>query len=534
MLELLRIQNLALIEDVELEFSPTMNVLTGETGAGKSFILRAVDFLTGEKMQRNMIRPGKNKAMVEALFVTSTGDTVIRRELSAQTGRSRVYVNDRLSSQETIRELRPSLIIHTSQRGQQKLLSPAHQARVLDAFLPDQTILDKKERLKADLTTLLKRKEEIETRASKLEQQREFLEFQKAEIDKVGPQPDEEEQLETLRATLKNQEKASECVQHGLEIICGENGLASMLTELSRQMDNIANLAPSLAGERDAVEDFRLRVGELEGTLKRNPVEQACEGNLDQIESRLFELSRLKRALKRTLPEILGLQAKVEENLSFLDSCNLELAQLSREEAVAAEKLGAILVSINKARRKSSESFCHRMEAELADLGFSGHARVGVSFAEEEVYPGLVELRGRLLWIPNPGQPPQPLDKIASGGELSRFMLALTALMAGSGEHLPSLLFDEVDAGVGGLTLGTLANKLATLASRQQVLVVTHWPQLAAKADRHFTISKEVIDNETYTGCQQLDRNDVYEELIRMAGGGDQGKAMATELLRQH
>ncbi len=532
MLELLRIRDLALIEDVELEFSPTMNVLTGETGAGKSFILRAVDFLTGEKMQRNMIRPGKDKAVVEALFITSEGDTVIRRELSAETGRSRVYVNDRLSSQETIRELRPNLIIHTSQRGQQKLLSPAHQARVLDAFLPKQTILAEKNSLKTELNTLLKRKDEIATRSSELERQREFLEFQRTEIDKVGPQSDEEEQLEELRGTLKAQEKADECVQRGLEIICGENGLGAMLAELSHQMDNIARLAPSLAGERDAVEDFRLRVGELEGTLKRNPVEQACEGNLDQIESRLFELSRLKRSLKRTLPEILGLQATVEENLSFLDSCNLKLAQLSREEAAAAKKLNAILARVNKARRESSESFCRRMEAELADLGFSGHARVGVSFTEEEVYPGIVELRGRLLWIPNPGQPPQPLDKIASGGELSRFMLALTALMSGSGEHLPSLLFDEVDAGVGGLTLGALGDKLAALASRQQVLVVTHWPQLAARADRHFTISKEVIDNETYTGCQRLGRDAVHEELVRMAGGGDQGKAMATELLR--
>lgn len=534
MLELLRIRDLALIEDVELEFSATMNVLTGETGAGKSFILRAVDFLTGEKMDTSMVRPGKEKAVVEALFVTNEGDTAIRRELSLETGRSRVYVNDRLSSQDTIRDLRPQLIIHTSQHGQQKLLSPAHQAKVLDAFLPDQATLTHKVQLAAKLASILDAKGEIQARSSELERQREFLEYQRAEIDKVHPLPNEEEELETLKAVLKGQEKASEWFNRGLDVLCGENALADQLAVLSRQMDNIATLMPVLAAERDAVEEFRIRMGELEGTLRHGPQGETSEGNLDQIEARMFELSRLKRTLKRSLPEILGLQSEVEENLSFLDSCNLELAQLARREAEVAKELGQALDEVNTARRGSASDFCRRMEAELADLGFSGHAKVDVSFREEEVYPGLMELRGRLLWIPNPGQPPQPLDKIASGGELSRFMLALTALLSSAGDHLPSLLFDEVDAGVGGLTLNALAEKLAELSKRQQVLVITHWPQLAARANRHFTIAKEVVDGATFTGCRRLDREEVRQELTRMAGGGDQGRALADELLRQN
>lgn len=537
MLELLRIRDLALIEDVELEFAPGMNALTGETGAGKSFILRAVDFLTGERMHSNMVRPGKQRAVVEALFVTEEGDTIIRRELSAETGRSRVFVNDRLSSQEAIRELRPQLIVHTSQHGQQKLLSPAHQARMLDAFLPDNRPLAEKKRLADELRRLLAAKADITQRAATLEQQREFLEYQRAEIDKVGPQPGEEEELETLRDALRGSEKASESIQRGLDIICSENGLASQLAELSRRMDDIAALAPDLAEERDAVEEFRLRLEELEGSLKRGPQRDAPEGNLDATEARLYELSRLKRSLGRSLPEILGLQAEVEENLSFLDSCNLELAQLARREEQLAAELKTVLATVNQARRGSALSFCHDMENQLADLGFSDHARVEVDFAEEEVHPGLHELRGRLLWIPNPGQPPQPLDKIASGGELSRFMLAITAMLSSPGEHgpsthLPSLLFDEVDAGVGGLTLGALADKLAVLAQRQQVLVITHWPQLASRAQRHFTIAKEVRDGETFTGCNRLSQEEVRAELARMAGGGEQGKALADELMR--
>jgi DNA repair protein RecN (Recombination protein N) len=532
MLELLRIRDLALIEDVELEFSPAMNVLTGETGAGKSFILRAVDFLTGERMDAALVRPGKERAVVEALFVTSEGETVIRRELSAETGRSRVYVNDRLSSQEAIREMRPGLIVHTSQHGQQKLLSPSHQARLLDECLPPASGLAESRGLLAEMRALLEKKRATAERAAELERQREFLEYQREEIRKVAPQPGEEEELETLKEALKAQERAGECVQRSLELLCGEGGVGSLLAELSRQMDHVAALAPRLAPERDAVEEFRIRLGELELALRKGPMEQMVEGDLDRVEERLFAFSRLKRSLKRTLPEILGLRDEVEENLSFLDSCNLELAQLDKREAELAQRLGKALSKVNDARREAAGEFCGLVEAELAGLGFSGHARVRVEFAEEEVYPGLVELRGRLLWLPNPGQPPQPLDKIASGGELSRFLLAVTAIRSGSGEHLPTLLFDEVDAGVGGLTLGALADKLAELSRRQQVLVITHWPQLASRADRHFTIAKEVRDGETATRCQRLGPDEVRAELERMGGGGQQGRALAEELLR--
>lgn len=533
MLELLRIRNLALIEDVELEFARSMNVLTGETGAGKSFILRAVDFLTGERMDTSMIRPGAERASVEALFVTEQGETVIRRELSAESGRSRVFLNDRLSSQDAIRELRPRLIVHTSQHGQQKLLSPAHQARLLDEFLPRGSGLAAKRELTAELQGVLEEKERIEQRSAELMRQREFLEYQRAEIDKVAPRPDEEEELESLKQRLKSQESAGQCVQRGLELLCGEPGVGSLLAELERQMDTVAALAPDLAAEREAIEEFRLRMNELELTLRRNPLQDDCEGDLDEVEARLFALSRLKRSLKRTLPEIVNLQAEVEENLSFLDSCTLELQQLSRREAELAERLGQALERLNAARAEAATDFCSRVEGELAQLGFSDHARVRVDFSEQEIYPGLVELRGRLLWLPNPGQPPQPLDKIASGGELSRFLLAVTAIRSGSGEHLPSLLFDEVDAGVGGLTLGSLADKLAELAGRQQVLVITHWPQLASRADRHFTISKEVEDGATFTRCRRLGPDEIPEELARMAGGGEQGRALADELIRQ-
>lgn len=196
MLELLRIRDLALIEDAEIEFSPGMNVLTGETGAGKSFILRAIDFLTGKKMGPDMVRPGKEQAFVEALFIDPNGEeSIVRRVLSADTGRSRVYVNDKLSSQNTIREMGASMILHTSQHAQQKLLQPAYQCVILDTFLGDTSLPEQKDRILSSLRSLLTEKEELKQRSAALLEKKDFLEFQRTEIEKVSPYPGEEDEL---------------------------------------------------------------------------------------------------------------------------------------------------------------------------------------------------------------------------------------------------------------------------------------------------------------------------------------------------
>jgi len=536
MLELLRIRDLALIEDVELEFSPGLNALTGETGAGKSFIMRAVDFLMGERMDKKLVRPGKEKASVEALFVLPEGETVIRRELSAETGRSRVFVNDQLSSQPTIRDMGSRLVIHTSQHGQQKLLSPAFQSEVLDSFLPDARLIEERNEKYAAITDILERKQRIMDKYEDVAKQREFLEFQKKEIDRVDPQPDEEEELENRKKVLKDRERAGECLQHALDILHGEVSLLDSMTLLTREMEIIARLFPGFEEDREAIEELRIRLHDLDTRLRRGPDDGSDDDpmTLDDIEARLFELAKLKRKLRRGLDEIVGLKAEIDESLSFLDSCALDLKALRKEEDAAARALGEALGQLNAARHKAAKELSIRIVDELTDLGFSEHVKVHFEFDPRELYPGCEDMRGRLMWVPNPGQPAQPLDKIASGGELSRFLLALVT-MRGNGETnhdaLPSLIFDEVDAGIGGMTLNSVGNKLRALADRQQMLLITHWPQLAGKADRHFLIQKDVINGQTFTGCNRLDGEAVKKELSRMAGGGEQGDALAEKLL---
>ncbi len=542
MLELLRIRDLALIEDAELEFAPGLNVLTGETGAGKSFIVRAIDFLTGEPMSADLVRPGKDKAVVEAVFVLPEAlengglaqqELIIRRELSADTGRSRVFVGDRLGSLDSLRELRAGLVLHTSQHGQQKLLQPAHQARILDAFLPALSVLTDRDAALAGLRAVQAARAELNAKVAELSRQREFLEFQRAEIAKVAPHPGEEDELLARKAGLKDRERLDEARGRALEALLGETPLAAQVAELARALDQLAVFDPAFAPDKDAAEDYRHQLSGLESRIRRlSPDGQGgARGgddvdNVDAIEARLFELAKLRRKLGKGLDEIVDLGRQVEENLSFLDSCGLDARRLERDEAEAAKVLGQALAALNAARAAAAQDLSNRLGRELAGLGFSEHARVEFAFEPVEIYSGppgssvgsLCEQRGRLLWVPNPGQPPRPLDKIASGGELSRFLLALTGLQAEAAQ--PTLIFDEVDAGIGGHTLIRVGERLLGLAAKQQMILITHWPQLARLAERHFLVRKDVIDGLTFTGCVRLGQPEIEAELMRMSGGG--------------
>ena len=556
MLDYLRIQNLALIEDMELEFASGLNVLTGETGAGKSFILKALGFLTGDRLSTDLVRPGKEKAVAEAAFVLPDGgEMLLRRELLGDTGRSRIFLNDALVSQEKIRELRGALLLHTSQHGQQQLLSPAFQGKVLDAFMDRSDLIAARDEALRELRDLTARREDLAGRAAALAEKREVLEFQLQEIEKVNPLPGEEEELETRRVELKNAVERQQHVEEALALLHGpggsggygdETGLLRGLERLERIMGAWAKEDELFEPDHTSLAELLTGLSDLDARLRRMGTARRAEGERETIEARLYALAQLKRKLRRSLDEILTLREEIAENLSFLDSCALDAKQLAREEEALCAKLAAILAELNPARREAAKRMSRALEEELRALGFSEHIAVDFAFSPHPLHPSrpncpdradcpdcpdCVEDRARLLWRPNPGQPSQPLDKIASGGELSRFLLALVPLLSSRNEDEPALIFDEVDAGVGGLTLNRVADKLEKLAESRQLILITHWPQLAAKAKRHFQVSKVVTDGDTFTLCTRLDETGRREELARMAGGGDMGKALAGELM---
>ena len=529
MLEYLRIRNLALIEDAELDFAPGMNVLTGETGAGKSFILKALGFLLGDRLGADMVRQGAEKAQVEAQFQMDGREIVIRRSLLAESGRSRLYVDDALRSQECVRSLREQLLAHASQHGQQQLLQPAFQARLMESTLKDPDLLRRRDELLEQLRSVEARRKELRAREAHLLERRDILEMQQQEIDRVAPEAGEEERLEEQRAIVRAAEQTREQYELALGLLHGEEepGLLDMLGRLERCLHQMARTDDSVSEDADAVTALRQQLSHLSGRLRRPPLPEDMP-DVEQMEERLYALAQLKRKLHRSLDEILELREEIRENISFLDACALDITLLDKEEKQLAAQLQEVLSALLPQRREAAADFARQLEEELRQLGFSEQVRVIPDFMPQEVWPGLMDEKVRILWAPNPGQAPQPLDRIASGGELSRFLLALMSVRPKA--ESATYIFDEVDAGVGGLTLNKLAEKLENLAKQRQMLVVTHWPQLAARAQKHFQISKTIRDNATFTTCVPLDARQRHAELVRMAGGGQQGEALAASL----
>ena len=529
MLEYLRIRNLALIEDAELDFAPGMNVLTGETGAAKSFILKALGFLLGDRLGADMVRQGAEKAQVEAQFQMDGREIVIRRSLLAESGRSRLYVDDALRSQECVRSLREQLLAHASQHGQQQLLQPAFQARLMGSTLKDPDLLRRRDELLEQLRSVEARRKELRAREAHLLERRDILEMQQQEIDRVAPEAGEEERLEEQRAIVRAAEQTREQYELALGLLHGEEepGLLDMLGRLERCLHQMARTDDSVSEDADAVTALRQQLSHLSGRLRRPPLPEDMP-DVEQMEERLYALAQLKRKLHRSLDEILELREEIRENISFLDACALDITLLDKEEKQLATQLQEVLSALLPQRREAAADFARQLEEELRQLGFSEQVRVIPDFMPQEVWPGLMDEKVRILWAPNPGQAPQPLDRIASGGELSRFLLALMSVRPKA--ESATYIFDEVDAGVGGLTLNKLAEKLENLAKQRQMLVITHWPQLAARAQKHFQISKTIRDNATFTTCVTLDARQRHAELVRMAGGGQQGEALAASL----
>ncbi len=525
MLEFLHIKNLALIEDMQLDFTKGMNVLTGETGAGKSFIIKALNFVLGEKLETSLIRPHAEKAEVEVIFYHNDEEIIIRRELIAETGRSRFFLNGNATTQDTIKNMRQNLILHASQHGQQKLLQASFQAKLVDEYLEEnaKVLLEEKKSILLQLKDVSVYKDSLVQRIEELRDKRELLESQQETISKVQPEENEEERLEELRAEFRSFEKIQSLYDSGLTLLRSEPSLLTQLSAMTRIVAQIAAIEDSFDEDIQTLESFTQVIRDMENRLRNVPKYENDEGyDLESIEKRLFELAQLKRKLRRDIPQILNLQKEIEENLNFLDTAELDLIQADKKEHTLIIDLQTTLLGLNSAREKAAQIFCALLKNELQGLGFNEGLEILPNLVVKEVWRAFqdlevsVENTYTILFAPNPGQLPQALDKIASGGELSRFLLAITSLQSHS--DLSLLIFDEVDAGIGGNTLNKVAQRLNDLASKQQMLLITHWANLAKFAQKHFLVEKEVVDNQTYTKCYPLNTVQIAEEISRMQG----------------
>ena len=361
------------------------------------------------------------------------------------------------------------------------------------------------------------RKEALRTRFRDLADRRELLEMHLGEIEKVAPEEGEEEQLEALRAEWRSTEQVRRQYERAQMILRGEEtGLPEQVGHLERALETLAADDDEMAAYLEAASSFRQTLAELERKLRRPPLPQS-EADPEYIEGRLFELAQLKRKLHRTLPEILSLRDEIQDNLSFLDACTLDIRQVEKEEKALRRELADLLTRLNAQRRQAAAAFTERLEQQLTGLGFSQHVKVIAEWSTVELFPGCQEDRVRFAVVAQPRHNSRSLSTRSLPAVSFPVLCWRWSPSRRTAKRLRSFSM-SVDAGVGGLTLNRVAEQLEALSSRRQMVLITHWPQLASRAVRHFRVTKEVHDGKTFTRCFKLNPQEREAELARMVG----------------
>lgn len=538
MLSLLHIENIAVIQTADIQFDRGFNALTGETGAGKSIVVDAIGAIIGERTSRDLIRTGAKSALVNAVFTAlpdlawfqengcgpdEEGNLLIQREIQPD-GKNICRLNGRLITVSQLRQLgRQLLNIHGQHDGQQLLDERCHldyldgfgeTGGLLDAFRAD---YDKLSRLRREIAALQMDEAEKARRIDNLQ-------FQIGELERAQLQPGEDEELTRRRDLLRNAGKLIESVEGAHMALSGDeerDGAAALLGEGERELHAAARLSPQaaellekLTELRCAADDLAEQIRDLRDSFDFEP------GELDEIESRLDVLHRLKKKYGGSVEEMLDYLERCRKELDEIQFSSDRAARLEKERdqaLAAAQRSGKAL---SDARRTCAKALEGRIQKELAQLDMP-KVRFQVQFqpkageyAMDET--GMDEVQ--FLMSANVGEDLKPIQKIASGGELARIMLALKNVLA-ENESVGTLVFDEVDTGVSGRAAQKVAEKLADVARNKQVLCVTHLPQLAAMADVHFSVEKGEREGRTYTQVERLDRDRRREELARLTSG---------------
>ena len=540
MLRFLRVRNFALIDQLELHFEDGFNLLSGETGAGKSIIVDALGLLAGSKASAEMVRTGESRAIVEAVFEADlkaelgrlgldAGDLeaemIIRREISPD-DRNRVFINNQPTTVSSLRELAPSLLDIHGQHEQQTLLDHARQLDLIDAYADSVGLAGK---VREIFTTVEAAEAEIAEliaeHARKIERS-DLLIFQRDEIQKTDPKPGEAEEVRRKLEVLSNAEKLLGAAARGYEALYeAETSVVSTIAQVERVLREAAQhdsrlerLIEQIETARISLQDVAYALRDYAGNVDADPQQ------LEQAQARLAELERLHRKYG---PDLLEHLHKVRRELDSIgltetkkDELQIRLAALKKEYAEAASLLSG-------KRRAASKSLESAVERELKSLAMP-QARFVIAW--QDVSPGRASGidRPELLISPNSGEEPRPLERIVSGGELSRVMLALRSVLAVDRPQ-KTLVFDEIDAGIGGKAAETVGQKLKELSMRYQVLCVTHLAQIAAFAAHQYRIDKNVLDGRSVTRVAALHGDERIEELVRMMSG-----SRVTHAAREH
>jgi DNA repair protein RecN (Recombination protein N) len=537
MLRFLRITHLAVLDSVEVEFDAGLNVLTGETGAGKSILVEAVGLLLGGRASGDLVRTGEESATIEAIFEHAGEELLVRREITSQ-GRSRAFINGTLATAGALKDLSVRLIELHGQHEHQTLLDPSTHVDVIDAFGDlDRPVAE----ASAAFEAMRDRRDELErlrAAAKDRDSRLEFITFQLAELDRAGVkagEPAEDVELASLRQVLTNAERVERlCMESYTALYERDDAILAGLGQVWRRVAELATLDPRFGPHLEFRDGIKSQLEDLAGFLRQYAAGiEASPARLQQVEERLALLDRLKRKYGPTLADVVARREALGQERSDLARGDDRIAELEREFAGARARYVSAAEQLSAARRRHAGAFAAGVIHVLQDLAMEQtrfEVRFGPSLPEAEWTPRGVDA-AEFFVSPNPGEDLRPLVRIVSGGELSRMMLAIKTLMATSrhgysdaterpaSAAAPGLIFDEVDAGIGGRVADVVGRKLRTLGSAFQVLCITHLPQIAAYADTQFRIEKRVEGGRTRAQVQRLDPAGRVDELARMLGG---------------
>jgi DNA repair protein RecN (Recombination protein N) len=532
MLHELRVENLLLIERAELRLAPGLNVLTGETGAGKTVLAHALDLLLGGRARTGIVRPGAAEAYVEGVFDLDEGlrsllgdrvapdaeELVLSRRVSAE-GRTRAYLNGRSASVADLREAAEGLIAFYGQHEHRKLTLASSQLELLDAACgPAQA-----ER-RARYATLHARARELEgslealrERAGARDRELDLLQFELAEIEAVEPSEAEEAELVGRRDRLRHVEALRGAAFGASEaVVADEGGVSAALSAAGALLDAMDGVDPALDTLAERWHALAIEADDLATELRAygEGMELDDGGGLDVIEERLAAWDRLKRKHGGTIAAVLEHADECRARIAALDHAEVALEDAQAELAAALAKRATLAGELHKARVKAAKALAVEVRSRLADLAMDG-ATFEISLEAREAGPTGTDAVEFLI-ASNPGVPAAPLRETASGGELSRVMLSLLGAANATGSSV--LVFDEIDAGIGGHTARAVGEQLRELAAGRQLLCITHLPQVASMATRHFSIAKSTESDTAVTTVTELAEKQVVSELVRMLG----------------
>ncbi len=554
MLSLLHIENIALIQSADIRFEPGFNVLTGETGAGKSIVIDSIGAVLGERTSRELIRTGAKSALVTAVFTqvptlpwleengfpTGEEELLLQRELQGD-GRNVCRIDGKLVTVAQLRELgRQLLNIHGQHDGQQ-LLDPASHLGYLDQFGGCQPLLESYQEAYRKWHDIRREMDKLQMDEAERSRRVDTLNYQIQELERAQLKAGEDEELSARRTLLRSAGRLMEAVQSAEFALSGDedrDGACSLIAQAEGEVQGVSSISPELSELSEKLTALRCAADDAADTLRDlSRSFDFSPGELDQVEERLDLLYRLRKKYGPTVEDMLSYLDRCRKELDQIQYADDTLARLEKDLKKAQKEAARRGEVLSQARREAAGALQARVQEELRQLDMP-KVQFQTEFTPKGGEAGMDETgldEVQFLMSANLGEALKPIQKVASGGELARIMLALKNVLA-EGDQIGTLVFDEVDTGVSGRAAQKVAEKMAQVARGKQVLCVTHLPQIAAMADTHFSVQKGERDGRTYTRLERLDRSQRREELARLIGGASITPSLlesAEELLRQ-